>query len=146
MQNSPPANSKRSWQNDLTLDWSPKSITRGKDAVLSLHISIPQGLHIQASKPSEEFFIPTEVRLDKTEGLEIGNPGYPDPVTLSAAWSEVKLLVYENTITVAIPLRVLPTASPGKRRISGTLRYQGCTHSACLPPKTQSFIIDLNLF
>jgi DsbC/DsbD-like thiol-disulfide interchange protein len=108
-------------------------------------VSIPDGCHIQSHEPGEPFLIPTELRLEPSEGLRIGEIAYPEGTARSFDWTPVVLRIYGGTIRITVPVRVDDDATPGQRRISGTIRYQTCTESLCYPPTERSFIVTLEV-
>src|SRR3982750_4075401 len=52
------------------------SVTRGTPARATVVLSIPGGLHVNSSRPSGEYMIPTSVRAS-ARGVKIGAVMYP---------------------------------------------------------------------
>jgi hypothetical protein len=51
--------------------------TPGARVSAKLHFKIEKGYHAQSHKPSEEYFIPTVVKLNPAAGIKVGNIEYP---------------------------------------------------------------------
>lgn len=115
----------------------------GETARLAVVIEIPEGWHINAHKPLDEYLIPTEVTLEPPEGFTIEGVAYPDPVLASFSFSDEKLAVYEHTAAIGIVVAVGEGIAPGDYDLPGTLRYQACNDTVCAPPKTVSFTAKL---
>ncbi len=130
---------------EIRVDLIPRRLRRGERDTFRLSLAIPEGYHIQAHEPSEELMIPTKISLMKVEGISIGEPIYPEPKLLPVAWSEVKLLTYEGRIDIAVTVEVAGDAKPGPCKVEGKLSYQGCTASACFPPREQQFTLALEI-
>ncbi|MBI2022813.1 hypothetical protein HYS97_03125 [Candidatus Daviesbacteria bacterium] len=133
----------KSLLNEINLDWAPKKLKKGQKTNLTITLTIPKDIHIQAHKPAEELLIPTKIELEKKVGLSFGQPIYPKPKELPTSWSEVKLLVYEGKINILIPLEISKDAKSGEYLVKGNLSYQGCTAKLCLPPKSKQFTLAL---
>lgn len=112
----------------------PPWLAPGEPGHLVVTLEIPDGCHIQSHTPSEPFLVPTTVHLDGTDDLELGPVSYPAGHTETFDWTPVTLDVYLGTLEIIVPVDIRPGAGGGTASISGHVRYQGCTESACLPP------------
>lgn len=112
----------------------PADLAPGGHGRIVVTVDIPDGYHVQSNRPGDPFLIPTTLRLDETGDLALGAPVYPDGETQRFDWTPAVLDVYRGTIEIAVPVEVGTGATPGVRTISGRVRYQGCSDSACLPP------------
>src|SRR3954447_25971758 len=63
------------------------SVTRGKAAKATVVLSIPGGLHVNSSRPTSEYAIPTTVRAT-ARGARIGRVSYPRGRNRTFAFSE----------------------------------------------------------
>ena len=104
-------------------------------ATLRLDAALAEGWHVNSHKPSEDYLIPTSVRLDPASGVRFGEPRYPDGVARKFAFSETPLSVYEGKFTIDVP--VSWTAAP--EALSGALDYQACNDKQCNPPASVPF-------
>jgi len=113
-------------------------VARGKEFQVAVVLKIRDGYHINARKPTLEYLIPTDLKVEVPAGYKAGEVSYPDGTLRSFAFSQnEKLNVY--TGTVVLHLKVTPPAdSPlGAKHIPLKLRYQACSESVCLPPVRQ---------
>ena len=128
----------------ISIGCNQKNLRRGDKSLLVLSLGIPEGYHIQANMPAEDFFVPMELIFKAAEGLSIGEPFFPEPQPGEVEWSEVKLLTYGGTIQVAVPIEVA-AEKDGPVELRGCLSFQGCTESRCLPPAKQDFVLALEI-
>lgn len=108
-------------------------------------IDVPDGCHIQSHTPGEPFLIPTTLDLDRSDGLSFGPAVYPVGETERFDWTPVVLDVYRGSVEIDVPVLVEDGANPGRRTVSGRVRYQGCTANACLPPADVSVEVHLEI-
>ncbi|MFO7974617.1 MAG: protein-disulfide reductase DsbD family protein, partial [Candidatus Hydrogenedentota bacterium] len=117
--------------------------TPGEAARLAVVIEIPEGWHINAHQPLDEYLIPTEVEFEPPQGFVFKGVVYPEPILASFSFSEEKLAVYEHRATIGIVIGVGENVAPGEYELTGTLRYQACNDTVCAPPKTVPFTATL---
>ena len=113
----------------------PRQLAPGEQGRLVVTLEIPKGCHVQSHAPREPFLIPTTFRLDEdSSGAILGPAVYPPAQTERFDWSPVVLDVYRDTLEIVVPVEIAPNSPVGTTTISGHVRYQGCTETACLPP------------
>jgi thiol:disulfide interchange protein DsbD len=114
----------------------PRVEMRGAgEALLLLNANLASGWHVNSHKPSEEYLVATEARLDPAAGIRAGEARYPDGMMKKFAFSETPLSVYEGSFAIEIPLR-FDGAAPA---LSGRIDYQACNDTRCLAPTSVSF-------
>jgi DsbC/DsbD-like thiol-disulfide interchange protein len=121
---------------------APASVAPGSKATVTLTLALRPGFHINANKPDSDMQIPTEIELAapaKTAGVTLGKAVFPAPKVIKFSYSDKPLKVYEEALTVTVPVTVGKTAPAGKVPIKGKLHYQGCNDTACFPPATLDF-------
>ncbi len=112
------------------------SVYRGKANTVTLDFQVNAGFHINSNKPSEEYLIPTVLKLDPPTDIAVGKITYPPGEEKSFPFApNEKLSVYSGTFTLAVSIRPLASVLPGKYEFRGTMRYQACDNAACYPPK-----------
>jgi hypothetical protein len=115
---------------------SVATIVRGKAGTVELQFRIASGFHINSNTPSEEYLIPTVLKLDPPTDIVIGKITYPPGEEMSFAFApDEKLSVYTGDFAVAVSVRPLASVLPSKYEFRGTLKYQSCDNAACYPPK-----------
>lgn len=112
------------------------TVTRGKAARGTIVLSVPGGLHVNSSRPGNEYQIPTTVRLT-AEGAKVSGVSYPRGKNRKFGFSESAINVYEGR--TAFPFTVtVPANFKGKTiKVRATVRYQACTDEVCYPPKSK---------
>jgi thiol:disulfide interchange protein len=71
---------------------------------------------------------------------------YPKGTLQTFAFSRgQKLNVYTDTVTVRLPLTVLPDAPLGPQHVAMKLKYQACSQEICLPPVTKDVEATINV-
>jgi DsbC/DsbD-like thiol-disulfide interchange protein len=123
----------------------PRRLAPGERGRIVVTIGVPDGCHIQSHEPAEPFLIPTTLDLDGSPGLTLGRATYPVGDTERFDWTPVVLNVYRGTVEIDVPVLVEAGANPGRRTVSGRVRYQGCTANACLPPAKVGIEVDLEI-
>jgi len=112
------------------------NITRGKANSVGLEFRVNAGFHINSNTPTQEYLIPTVLKLDPPTDVVIGKITYPPGETTSFAFApEEKLSVYSGAFPVEVSVRPLAHILPGKYTIRGSLRFQACDNAQCYPPK-----------
>lgn len=119
---------------------------RGHELQLAVVLKIRQGYHINARKPTLDYLIPTDLKLDLPSGLQAGEVAYPQGTLRTFAFSKSdKLNVYEGNAILRVPITVSADAPTGPQRIPLKLRYQACSNEVCLPPVTLSLTATVNV-
>src|SRR2546423_323898 len=113
------------------------SVTRGTAARATVVLSIPAGLHVNSSRPSGEYMIPTSLRAS-AHGVKIGPVKYPRGHDRKFEFSEHTINVYEGRATFTFPVTV-PTSYRGATvAVRVAVKYQACSNEACFAPKTKN--------
>ena len=97
---------------------------------------IASGFHLNDNRPTLNYLIPTELKLEVPKELSIEKVVYPKGQPKRFAFSDLPLSVYEGTLGVGVVLRVGRKVVPGVYALQGNLAYQACNDHACLPPNS----------
>jgi DsbC/DsbD-like thiol-disulfide interchange protein len=113
------------------------TVAKGTRARGTVVLSIPGNLHVNSSRPSSEYLIPTSVRLVGNGGVRVSGVTYPRGHNRKFQFSETPLNVYEGT--VRFPFTVTVPANHRGRTVSvrAIVRYQACTDEVCYPPRSR---------
>jgi thioredoxin:protein disulfide reductase len=106
----------------------------GSPAQAAVVAQIAAGYHINDHKPSLDYLIPTELKLEPAKPVEVTKIDYPKGELVKLEFSDTPLSVYQGKIVVGTTLKVAPTAAPGSYTVNGKFAYQACNDHACLPP------------
>ena len=103
-------------------------------------VQLRAGYHVNSNKPEDEFLIPLQLKWE-AQPLEVVEIVYPKPKMEKYEFADKPMSVYSGEFEILTRLKVPKTAPAGLGALMGKLRYQACTDSLCLPPKT----VDIRL-
>ena len=106
----------------------------GTVAQAAVVAQIASGYHINDHKPSLDYLIPTELKLEPNKPVEVTKIDYPKGELVKLAFSDTPLSVYQGKIVVGTTLKVAPSTAPGSYTVKGKFAYQACNDHACFPP------------
>jgi hypothetical protein len=115
---------------------SSEPAARGVPFEVAVVFKIRPGFHVNAREKSEDYLIATDLRAEIPAGFKAGAVSYPNGELHTFTFSKKPLNVYQNTVTLRMPLTALPGAPLGSQEIPLKLRYQACSTEICLPPVT----------
>jgi len=123
-----------SWVTPLPV--SRISVAAGKPAKVQLRFKVADGFHINSHKPGSELLIPTSLQLNPPTDIGVGSITYPKGHDFALAIAPGEMLnVYTGEFTISAKVSATRTASPGKYKVHGQLKYQACNDRSCFPPK-----------
>ena len=111
-------------------------VRQGSSLKVAVVASIAPGFHINDHKPTLDYLIPTEWKIEPSGQVGVEKVVYPKGELKKFAFSDQKLSVFEGAITIGALLKVDRKARPGTYALRGQFNYQACNDHACLPPKT----------
>jgi Disulphide bond corrector protein DsbC len=121
-------------------------VARDMSFQVAVVLKIRPGFHVNAREVTEDYLIPTDLRVEVPAGFKLGAVAYPKGTLQTFTFSKNKKLnVYSGNVTIFLPLTVLPTAPLGAQHIPMKLRYQACSTEICLPPVTKEVDATLNV-
>ena len=100
----------------------------------ALKVTLPEGVHTQSNKPSDDTFIPTVLSVD--DPFTVKEIVWPPSSELKQAGLDKPLLVFEQAFTIGVQVTLPSNAAVGPLTIPGRLRYQACDANLCYPPTT----------
>jgi len=103
---------------------------------LSIRARLESGWHVNSHKPSEDYLIATEVKLDPADGVRFGEAKYPEGKLQKFAFSDTPLSVYAGEFVIEVPIEWSGSAPPA---VSGSIAYQTCNDAQCLAPTSLPF-------
>jgi len=121
-------------------------VARGMSFQVAVVLKIRNGFHVNAREVTEDYLITTDLRAEVPAGFKLGPVAYPKGTLQNFTFSKNKQLnVYSGSVTILLPLTVLPTAPLGPQHIPMKLRYQACSTEICLPPVTKEIDATFNV-
>jgi len=96
---------------------------------VTVRIKVKDGWHVNAHKPLEDYFIPTELTIG---GVAVGV--YPEPLVKALTFNDELLALYEGELELA---GVIPDSVPA----TAVLTVQACSDEICLQPREVRFTL-----
>jgi len=119
---------------------------RGMSLQVAIVMKIRPGFHVNAREVTQDYLIPTDLRVELPAGFKLGTVAYPKGTLQTFAFSkDKKLNVYTDTVVIKMPLTVLASAPLGAQHLPLKLHYQACSNEICLPPVTKDVEVTLNI-
>lgn len=113
----------------------PVTVKAGAEVEVKARVRLSAGYHVNSHTPSDEFLIP--LRLTWTAApLEVRSVEFPKPHMEKYAFSEKPLSVFTGDFDITTRFHAPASAPKGQKTITGKLRYQACSQTACLPPRS----------
>ena len=133
--------------NDVKVTGSitPDKTKKGRTVRATVVMEIPNGLHVQSSKPLDKFLIATKLDVETPSGMTAGAIAYPRALMRSLKFSKNQVAVYEGRAIIRFNVTVPPSYSGGSGEIKGKLRFQACNDESCFPPVTREVKMWLNV-
>ncbi len=119
---------------DVTPVAEHPSAHAGDTIRLALKVTLPEGVHTQSNKPSDDSFIPTELSVD--EPFTLKETVWPPSSDLHQAGLDKPLKVFEQAFTIGVVVALPADTKVGRASIPASLRYQACDANLCYPPTT----------
>lgn len=113
-----------------------------KVAVLA---TVSPGYHINDHKPTLDYLIPTELKLEPLKQISVKDVVYPKGEPRKFGFSDGPLSVYEGKVTIGALLEVARAVPPGAYTLKGKFAYQACNDHACLPPASVPLTLTLKV-
>src|SRR5262249_62011919 len=105
------------------------------DAVrLALKVTLPEGVHTQSNKPSDDTFIATELSVDAP--VRVKEIVWPPSSDLVQVGLDKPLKVFEQQFVIGAEVALPAGTSAGPQTVAGSVRYQACDANLCYPPVT----------
>jgi hypothetical protein len=118
--------------------------TRNGTLIGKVTVQLRSGYHVNSNTPNDEYLIPLRLRWNATP-LQIEGVTYPKAELKNYSFSSKPVSVFTGDFEILTRFKVPPTAPLGPRVLTGKLRYQACTNSMCLPPKTLEVRLPIHI-
>ncbi len=129
----------------LVLNADRTAYDAGSAARVAALVTIEPEWHVNSNKPTFDYLIPTVLTLELPEGWTQEQVHYPPAEMQKFAFADQPLAVYDGDVVIVADLKVPAGAAAGTYPVRGSLRYQACNDSQCLPPVTAEAEIQLTL-
>ena len=102
---------------------------------LLFRLRIEKPWYIHGIKKGEDYLIPTKLLFNESPSLKVKGIRFPEPEKVKFEYTTKPIEVYSGEILVGANLSVDDDTQTGKHIIKGSLSYQACSPTSCLPPK-----------
>jgi len=106
-------------------------------------VTVPEGWHINAHEPLEEFLIPTELAVEPAHSIGFAGTVYPEPEEFQLEGSSDTMLVYGGRFPIGFVLDVPDSIDAGDYSLDATLRFQACNDTQCWAPTSLDVAIPV---
>jgi len=114
-------------------------VRAGQTAAVELELTVKSPYHINSDQPLEDFLIGTTVEFKAPAGASYRKIAFPPAEVRKLDLSPNPMSIYEGTIKVTAELALAPDFQGAELAIEGTVGYQACDATACLPPAEVKF-------
>ncbi|HEU4747389.1 MAG TPA: protein-disulfide reductase DsbD N-terminal domain-containing protein [Gemmatimonadaceae bacterium] len=124
----------------------PRTVTAGKAVNVVIQAEIAKGWYIYSltQKPGGPF--PLRIQLEGGDDVGVrGAVRAPRPVIKFDPSFGIETQLHRGKPMFAVPLGVPAGALSGKRDLVLTARYQACSDTLCLPPRTEKIAVSLRV-
>ncbi len=108
-------------------------------------VNVPEGWHINAHKPLEDFLIPTTLTVKPQHGISPIGTIYPEPESFQLKGSEEVMLVYSSQRLIGLVLDIPKAMEPGEYMVNAFLEYQACNDTQCWPPSSLDITFSIRV-
>jgi len=129
----------------VTGELSYHKVQAGAIVDIAIIADIQHGFHINSNKPTEEYLIPTVVKLSPLDNASFEKIIYPKKKMASFSFSEEEIAVYEERVVFYSKVTFSNSIPVGKIMVKGTLSYQACNDQNCFAPTDVTFEIPLEI-
>ncbi|MCC8038244.1 MAG: thioredoxin family protein [Bacteroidales bacterium] len=122
--------------------WTQEAkMTSANEGQLTFSVAIDQGWHLYGFNLPEGGPNPTEIHLDAIPGVEWIGDIVPSrsPITKVDMVFHLKLSWWDSDVQFTQAFRL--TGGSSGANLTGTVRYQGCNDSSCIPPTKEAFSV-----
>jgi thiol:disulfide interchange protein DsbD len=111
----------------------------GQSAPIALELTIKSTYHINAEQPLEDFLIGTTVDFKAPSGVVYKKIAFPPAEVRKLDLSPNPMAIYEGTLKITAEVALAPDFKAAEFAIEGSIGYQACDNSMCLPPAEVKF-------
>ncbi len=109
----------------------------GDTVMVSVPLKITPGYHVNANPASSEDYIPLAVQFDSSAFLHPLKPDYPQGLSHRIEELDETLLVYDNGVTIKVPVVIDKNTQAGTYPLKGIVEFQACDDHVCFMPEAR---------
>ncbi len=112
---------------------------------LTVELAVKSGWHLYTT-PIPQGYVPLSLEITPRDGLQVGAAVWPAGRKFRVAGLDEEFSVLDGTVRVGLPVRFAAASAQGDGggdlSLELTVRYQACSETACLPPKTTHLVVS----
>lgn len=120
-------------------------VKAGKQAKVTLVLSIKRGFHVNSNRPQDKSLLPTRVALSPRAGFTLNRVAYPTPRRRKFSFTDKPIDVFEGRVNVVMSIGVAKRVKPGPHPLKVKVTYQACDDEACLMPEEASASVTIKV-
>ena len=121
----------------------PAKVKPDAKAKIQVTAQMSPGWHLYSLTQGEPL-IATKVSFTEDANFKsAGAATQPKPKVAFDPNFQLNTETFEGSVTFTVPIKVKPTARPGKQQLTLSVRFQTCNDRLCLPPKTETVTADV---
>jgi len=110
---------------------------------LLLRLKVAKGWYIHGIKEGDDYLIPTILSFRESPVQKVDGIKFPEPEKKKFNYTSGPVELYSGEIHVYAALHIPEDVPAGEHVIKGTLSYQACSSSSCLPPENVTIAVPL---
>jgi thiol:disulfide interchange protein DsbD len=111
----------------------------GLSAPITLELTIKSPYHINADQPLEDFLIGATVDFKAPTGVVYKKIMFPPAEIRKLDLSPNPMAIYEGAVRITAEVSLAPDFKAAEFTIEGSVGYQACDNTMCLPPAEAKF-------
>jgi hypothetical protein len=120
----------------LTVAPPPRTAgARNTIVTTSISVQLRNGYHVNSNTPNDSYLVPLRLSWNAAP-LKVLEITYPQPRLENFSFSSKPVSVNAGDFRIDTRFKIPATAPLGAAMLTGKLRYQACTSSSCLAPRT----------
>lgn len=108
-------------------------------------VRVDKSWYIHGTGAGKEGLIPTRLNFDDSPGVKVEEIRFPAPEKKRFPYAKTSVEVLFGEFRVRGTIVVSSEAGPGERSLKGTLSFQACSDTSCLPPAKVPVVLSLNI-
>ncbi len=118
-------------------------VQRGSTVQAAIVMDIPNGYHVNSSRPLSSFAIPTTVKVEAPRGVRVSAVSFPRAIVRKFSFSNDQLAVYEGRAVMRFNVTIPANHEMGVIELRARVRYQSCNDEVCFPPTTREVTMPI---
>ncbi|GJM33840.1 MAG: hypothetical protein DHS20C18_28410 [Saprospiraceae bacterium] len=106
---------------------------------------IGDGYHIMADRGEDSSLLFTQLEISGTDQIQLGDPQFPEPKEYDLLGEEYRMMVFDELMSVQIPVVVSQDTPEGSYTLQGKLFYQACSQAKCYFRKELTFQLTVTV-